>query len=175
MKTTIVLPAYKEKENLELLVPKILDYLDGHLEEILIIDDHSGDGTEKFQTLDRVRVFTRKNVRGLGSAIFTGIHLAKTPKVIVMDSDGQHPVDCIPKLLEALDTNNLVVGSRYVRGGGTRGWSRFREFGSRACSLLAKPLTGLNDSTSGIFAMNKYKVDLSVSYTHLTLPTIYSV
>ena len=149
---SIIIPAYKEYENLKTLVPEIHKYLNGDLHEIIVVDDNSGDGTEGIKD---ARVIVRKGERGLASAVIRGIEECETDGFVVMDGDHQHPPSVLPSLARALDNHELVIGSRYVGDGGTSGWTLTRKFVSRVASLLGRPLCGVNDSSSGLFGTYK--------------------
>ena len=149
---TIIIPSYKEYENLITLIPEIRNTLNGDLHEIIVVDDNSCDGTEK---IENARIVTRTSERGLASAVIRGIEECETDGFIVMDADHQHPPSVLPSIVRALDHNELVVGSRYVKGGGTQGWTLWRRFVSKVASSLGKPLSGINDSSSGLFGTYK--------------------
>ena len=149
---SINIPSYKEYENLITLIPEIRNTLNGDLHEIIVVDDNSCDGTEK---IENARIVTRTSERGLASAVIRGIEECETDGFIVMDADHQHPPSVLPSIVRALDHNELVVGSRYVKGGGTQGWTLWRRFVSKVASSLGKPLSGINDSSSGLFGTYK--------------------
>ena len=149
---TIIIPAYKEYENLKTLIPEIRDTLNGDLHDIIVVDDNSGDGTEG---LDGARIVTRKSERGLSSAVIRGIEECETDGFVVMDADHQHPPSVLPSLVKSMRSHDLVVGSRYVKGGGTKGWTAWRKFVSKVASLMGRPLCGINDSSSGLFGTYK--------------------
>jgi dolichol-phosphate mannosyltransferase len=149
---SVIIPAYKEYDNLVTLIPEIRKTLNGDLHEIIIVDDDSNDGTEQ---LENAKVIVRKNERGLSSAVIRGIRECETDAFVVMDGDHQHPPSVLPSLTRALDNHNLVVGSRYVGDGGTSGWTLSRKIVSRIASLMGRPLCGIRDSSSGIFGTYK--------------------
>ena len=149
---SIIIPSYKEYENLITLIPEIRNTLNGDLHEIIVVDDNSCDGTEK---IENARIVTRTSERGLASAVIRGIEECETDGFIVMDADHQHPPSVLPSIVRALDHNELVVGSTYVKGGGTQGWTLWRRFVSKVASSLGKPLSGINDSSSGLFGTYK--------------------
>ena len=149
---TVIIPAYKEYENLKTLIPEIRDTLNGDLHDIIVVDDNSGDGTEG---LDGARIVTRKSERGLSSAVIRGIKECETDGFVVMDADHQHPPSVLPSLVKSMRSHDLVVGSRYIKGGGTKGWTAWRKFASKVASLMGRPLCGINDSSSGLFGTYK--------------------
>ena len=97
---------------------------------------------------------------GLASAIMSGARAANGEILLVMDADLSHPPERIKDLLAPLfaGTADLVVGSRYVKGGSTPGWPVWRRIMSRAGAALAYPLTGLHDSMCGFFAIGRSRL-----------------
>src|SRR3954447_10896646 len=126
--TWVVMPTYNEAENLRTIVPAILDALPGA--RLLIVDDNSPDGTgriadELAAADDRVETLHRPDKQGLGRAYIAGFKrvLEASAKTIVqMDADWSHDPNYLPTLVDALDKYDLVIGSRYVKGGGVRNW-----------------------------------------------------
>lgn len=161
---TIVIPTYNEKENISIIIPRISEVLGKKCEyEILIVDDNSPDGTWKYAKLLAlkypVRVYRRIGKRGLASAIVEGIMRAKFESVIVMDADMQHPPESLVDLVSALKKNDLVIASRYIPGGGIKGWSKMRLLISKGAIFLAHsflPRTRhITDPVSGFFGLKK--------------------
>jgi len=164
---SIIIPAYKEEENLRVLLPEIFEYVNGN-SEVIVVNDESGDATQELCYEIRSHgnplwVLNRKKERGLSSAVIEGIQKARYDHVIVMDGDCQHPPCYLPAMFEALEKYDLVVGTRYfIEGGKCPGLNKFRKLGSIGCNLLAYPLTHLHDSTSGFFGFNKWNEDYSI-------------
>lgn len=167
---SIIVPTYNESQNIISMLKSIRENIPkGMLAETIVVDDNSPDGTgrlvedyvEGLRRLaeDTVNVVHRKVRKGLASAILNGIQSAKADTIIVMDSDFSHPPQVIPRLLETLRQYqcDLVVASRYVRGGGTRGWPFKRRMISKGAALIAK--LGLRvktkDPMSGFFAFRR--------------------
>jgi dolichol-phosphate mannosyltransferase len=158
--TWVVLPTYNEAENLPLIGPKILAKLPGAT--LLVVDDNSPDGTGKLAdemaaAESHVRVLHRPGKQGLGRAYMDGFRAAieaGAQQVIQMDADGQHNPDYLPALVGGLDDADLVIGSRYVKGGGVPNWGLFRKFVSRGGSTFARVVLGLkpHDLTGGFKA-----------------------
>jgi dolichol-phosphate mannosyltransferase len=154
----ICLPTYNERENLESMV-RALGGLGLEGLEVLVIDDASPDGTG--QIADRlagelrwVHVLHRERKEGLGPAYLAGFGRALelgADLVFEMDCDFSHDPADVPRLVEAAESADLVLGSRYVRGGGTRNWGFLRRFISRGGSLYAQVLLqlGIRDLTGG--------------------------
>jgi dolichol-phosphate mannosyltransferase len=152
----VVLPTYNEAENLPPMVEHILRYsLD-----VLVVDDGSPDGTGRLaEDLrathgDRLDVLHRPSKMGLGTAYVAGFGRALEKGydyVLEMDCDFSHDPSYLPAFLERIETSDLVLGSRYSRGGGTVNWNLMRRFISRSGSLYSQLLLGLpyHDLTGG--------------------------
>ncbi len=161
---SIVIPTLNEEENIEPLVSQITACAVPFL-EILFVDDHSTDNTRgKIRDLARtqpIRLIEQDGAElGLAAAIMSGARAAQGEILLVMDADLSHPPDRINDLLAPLftDAADLVVGSRYVRGGSTPGWPVWRRIVSRTGAALAYPLTGLHDSMCGFFAISRSRL-----------------
>ena len=159
---SIIIPVYKERENLEILLPQIFENINGN-SEVIVVNDESGDGTFDYcNSLKRnghptLHCLNKRDRKGLAAAVVSGMHFARYENIIVMDGDCQHPPKYLPAMFEALEDHDLVVGTRYfIEGGECTGLKGFRKLGSIFCNLLAYPLTKLHDSTSGFFGFKKY-------------------
>lgn len=162
---SIVVPTYREVENIRLLVTRIFRVMTsiGLVYEIIVVDDNSRDGidVEVARLADEghpVRIIVRLNERGLSSAVIRGFQEALGNVLICMDADLSHPPEKIPKLVEYLEKNDVdfVIGSRYVPGASTEEtWGVFRWLNSKAASLLARPFTNIKDPMSGFFAISR--------------------
>ena len=161
---SIVVPTYKEVENLPHLTQAVSDAFAGREwdYEILFVDDDSRDGSEevcaKLAETEPVRIEVRKGERGLATAVIHGIELSKGEIVVVMDADLSHPASAIPEMVERLQSgqSDFVLGSRYVEGGTIHDdWTLFRKLNSVVPSLLARPLCHLRDPMSGFFAIRR--------------------
>jgi dolichol-phosphate mannosyltransferase len=163
-RVSVVLPTYNERENL----PILLEELDRHLRdlsyEVIVVDDNSPDGTaevaRRLSSRYPVRVVVRRGKLGLSSAVVRGAREASAPIVIVMDADLQHPPRVARLLaLKALEGYDLVVASRYARGGGVENWSILRHAASLGATLLARLLVKgarrVSDPMSGFFAVRR--------------------
>ena len=127
--------------------------------EVLVIDDSSPDGTGEIadrlsKEVSWVHVLHREHKEGLGPAYLAGFHRALelgADLVFEMDCDFSHDPRDVPRLAEATERADLVLGSRYVEGGGTRDWGLVRRFISRGGSLYAQVLLqlGIRDLTGG--------------------------
>ena len=140
---SIVIPTLNEEENIEPLISQITACAVPFL-EILFVDDHSTDNTRgKIHDLARtqpIRFIEQDGADlGLAGAIMSGARVAQGEILLVMDQDLSHPPDRINDLLAPLfaDAADLVVGSRYVKGGSTPGWPIWRRIVSRTGAALA--------------------------------------
>lgn len=161
---SIVIPTYNEKKSLPLLIERIFSSLGKIPAEVVVVDDNSPDGTgdiaESLKTRFQVSVVHRPGKTGLASAVIEGFQSAQGEKICVMDADGSHDPSLLPKMAEAVDSGvDLVIGSRHVTGGGSQGWPKVREFGSRVAILLARPVTRVRDATSGYFCFKRSILD----------------
>ena len=154
----VCLPTYNERENLEPMVDRLGEVLDeGDL--VLVIDDNSPDGTGEIAdrlSAERsgVQVLHRSRKEGLGPAYLDGFRRALelgADLVFEMDCDFSHDPADVPRLAAAAEDADLVIGSRYVRGGGTRNWGLLRRLISRGGSLYAQLLlrVPVRDLTGG--------------------------
>jgi dolichol-phosphate mannosyltransferase len=160
----IVIPTYNEIDNIEPLVDAIGAALAGQRWEVVFVDDDSPDDTAAriralAQVDPRIRVVHRFGRRGLSSACVEGILATSAPYVAVMDADMQHDEALLGSMLGRLRLGDvdLVIGSRYVEGGGTGDWSRARVLMSRIATGLATRLTRtpIRDSMSGFFMLTR--------------------
>lgn len=161
---SIVVPTYREADNLLLLAEAIDEALVGLGEkyELLFVDDDSRDGSEDIcaELSERlpVDIIIRKGERGLATAVIHGISLSAGDIIVVMDADLSHPPGAIPEMIQRLRSgeSDFVLGSRYVSGGSIHeNWSVFRKLNSIIASLLARPLCLLQDPMSGFFAFRR--------------------
>jgi dolichol-phosphate mannosyltransferase len=160
---SIVVPTYNERERLPALVEAIFaayaaETLDG---ELIIVDDNSPDGTgtvaDELAGRHRIAVVHRAGKLGLGTAVIEGFAAATAPIVGVIDADMSHPPYLLPRMLAVMQQRaaDVVVASRYIPGGGTRGWPLSRLLMSRFACLMARGLTPVRDATSGYFLIRR--------------------
>ena len=160
---SIVVPTYKEAENLPALCESVDQVLGAEnlAYELLIVDDQSPDDTvniarslsEKYP-LRLIQPQGRS--RDLSLSVLDGIREASSDVVVVMDADLSHPVTKIPQLVAAVEEETFVAGSRYAKGGKfDRGWSFWRFLNSWFATLMALPLTSCSDPMTGFFALRK--------------------
>ncbi len=164
---TLVVPTYNECDRLGTLLERVFHACerDGLAVEVVIVDDNSADGTgivaDEWARQHRVRVIHRAGKLGLGTAVLEGFAASQTAIVGVMDGDLSHPPELLPRLFRTMAGGgfDVVVGSRYVDGGGTSNFSLGRWLLSRAGCWLARPLTPVRDPMSGFFLMRRAHLD----------------
>ena len=161
---TIVVPTFNERDNVGLLHEKLVTVLDGIAWEAIFVDDDSPDGTaEAVRALarrdPRIRCLQRVGRRGLSSACIEGILASSSPYVAVMDADLQHDEHLLPRMFATLcdEPFDLVVGSRYVAGGGVGDWDRGRQRASALATRLSHMVTKIEiaDPMSGFFMLRR--------------------
>lgn len=154
----VVVPTYNERPNLATLVEGVLAH--GPRYHLVIVDDNSPDGTGQLADAlaaahpGRIDVLHRPGKGGLGPAYVAGFAhaLRLQPDLVAqMDADLSHDPAALATLVAAAQRYDLVIGSRYVPGGGTRGWPRWRQYLSRAGGQYARAVLGapINDLTGG--------------------------
>jgi dolichol-phosphate mannosyltransferase len=151
------MPTFNEAGNIHQAVEELFKY--NPAVDLLIVDDDSPDGTgvlaDQLGSSDsRIKVMHRKEKQGLGAAYIAGFKYAFESDydyVVEMDADGSHRAEDLPKLLAACESNDLVIGSRYVKGGSTENWPLHRRWLSKGGNFYAKLMLGtkLNDMTAG--------------------------
>lgn len=163
LELAVVIPTFNERANVPVLVARLEAALEGHAWEAIFVDDNSPDGTadaarELGRADPRVRVIQRIGRRGLSSACIEGMCATAAPVVAVIDGDLQHDETLLPRMLAALREDaglDLVVGSRFVAGGGTGNWDRDRVAKSALATRLSRRVlkADLSDPMSGFFAI----------------------
>ncbi|MEM2987254.1 MAG: polyprenol monophosphomannose synthase [Nitrososphaerota archaeon] len=163
-KVFIIIPTYCEAENIKKIIPEIENVFEKSNIKgaILIVDDNSPDGT-----IDLIKSFSKKyenlylllrpRKMGLGSAYRDGFNYIlenfETEYIAEMDADGSHPPNFLPEMIYKLEKENadVVIASRYVKGGKIYGWNLRRKITSIGANLLARIFTRINikDFTSG--------------------------
>lgn len=171
---SIVVPAYKEVDNLQPLIKQVFAALKKKgldaRSEMIIVDDNSRDGSEErvnemAKAGYNVRIIVRTTERGLSSAVLRGFREARGRVLACMDADLQHPPEAVPALLQAVDDSEqprdtacvFAIGTRYGPGTGAidPNWPLYRRIISNGARLLARPLTSLSDPMTGFFAINR--------------------
>jgi len=147
MRVLVVLPTYNEAGNIEWIIRSLLA-----LElpvDVLVVDDSSPDGTadiaKRAGPEDRITVTVRPCKMGMGSAQRAGMRAGVErgyDRVVVMDADGSHDPGTVPELVKAADTADVVIGSRYVKGGRIENWAFHRYFLSKGANTAARLALG---------------------------------
>lgn len=153
----VVIPTYQERQNLPSIITRVRASVPAA--HVLVVDDNSPDGTgeiadELAAADDRLHVLHRPGKQGLGAAYLAGFGWALGEgfdTIVEMDADGSHQPEQLPALLRALDTADVVLGSRWVPGGQVRNWPKSREVLSRGANSYARLWLGLplRDATGG--------------------------
>ena len=149
MKTAVIIPTYNESDNIETLAKEIVAL--GDVTEIIIVDDNSPDGTgeiadELTKVYQGIKVIHRPAKLGLGTAHIAGFKEALASgadRILTMDADFSHHPRYIPDLLARNRDAQLVLGSRYVDGGGTLNWGLQRQILSKGANIFARLVLGL--------------------------------
>ncbi len=167
----VVIPTFNEKGNVAALMEKLHQVLYGVSWEAIFVDDDSPDGTctsvrDLATRYPNVRCLRRVGRRGLSSACVEGMLSTHARFLAVMDADLQHDEKLLPQMLQALQLENydMVVGSRYIDGGGVGDWQSNRQQTSWVATVLSQRLLGLSicDPMSGFFMLRREVLDNSV-------------
>jgi len=158
---SIIIPTYNEAGNIEKLVGIINKEISRRKFEIIVVDDNSPDKTWKIAndikrkySYSNLKIIRRIKERGLSSAVITGFNHSKGDIIGVIDADLSHPPELMNKMIDECKQNDIVIASRYVKKGREE-LSFFRKIVSKGATLLARPLTKVNDPMSGYFFFNK--------------------
>jgi len=163
---SIVIPTLNEADNIDPLLTAIFDAVgsESFHTEVIVVDDGSTDATRAlvrgWSEHHPVRLVERDDARGLSGAVIAGANAARGQAVVVMDADLSHPANVLAELIKPIlsGQSDVVIGSRYMRGGGTVGWPLKRKLISRSASLLAWPLVDVADPMSGFFATRRERL-----------------
>lgn len=174
-KTVVLLPTYNERENIVRIILEIFSV--DHDLHLLVIDDNSPDGTgdavrSYMRAYPNLELLSRPMKQGLGEAYKAGMLRVLADdtfeKVITMDADGSHATEYLEDILHASDKHDLVIGSRYVQGGGIENWEKWRHQLSKWGNFYARTITGLptKDMTAGYMC---FRTDLlrKIDFSHL--------
>lgn len=168
---SVIVPTFNERDNVREVVSRLDLCLQGRAWEVIFVDDDSPDGTaaqirEIAQRDPRVRCIQRIKRRGLSSACVEGMMSSSSPYIAVIDGDCQHDEALLPRMLELLRSGDadLVVGSRYMGGGGIGSWDASRARMSRFATRLSRSVIkhDLSDPMSGFFAMRREVLEAAV-------------
>ena len=172
-KLSIVLPTYNESQNIVKMLDSIAQTLSPDATanaEIIVVDDNSPDGTAEIARMYaknisinkklQVQVIRREGKFGLSSAIVAGLQSATGDMLVVMDGDFSHPPQVIPSIIDALQDSScdIVIASRYVKGGSIIGWPFKRRLMSKGATKIAQYGLGIEvkDPVSGFFAFRRH-------------------
>lgn len=156
-RVAVLIPTYNERDNLPLVVERVRAAVP--TADVVVLDDNSPDGTGEVADAlaagdDHVKVLHRQGKEGLGAAYLAGFAWALErgyDAVVEMDADGSHRPEHLPTMLEVAADADLVIGSRYVRGGKIVNWPLDRKAISMAGNIYIKAILGMpvNDATAG--------------------------
>lgn len=169
-KLSIIVPTYNESQNIVRMLDSIAETLSPYKgSEIIVVDDNSPDGTAEMAKSHAKIISTKKKIRieiisrngkfGLSSAIVKGVQSATGDFLVIMDGDFSHPPQVIPSIIQALQDSNydIVIASRYVKGGSIIGWPFKRRLMSKGATKIARYGLGIDvkDPVSGFFAFRR--------------------
>jgi len=166
LKASIILPTYKEKDNIVELIQAIFAALPGDdLDyEVVVVDDNSPDGTaevvrQNFKCHPQVKLLVRTTERGLATAIRYGVEHSTGEILVFMDTDFNHDPAIIPQMIKFLEYYDIIIGSRFVMAGGME--DRFRQFASLIYNYGIRLLFGtpVHDNLSGFFAIYRARLE----------------
>lgn len=163
----VVVPTYNEADNIRILIKLIKEYVKDVT--IIVVDDNSEDGTAEIAKEMGAKVFVRTNEKGLGSALRFGLMKALElglTKVATMDADLSHDPSYLPVMFGT--DADLVIGSRYVKGGKIENWPLKRRVISKGANLITRVLlhSPIHDNTSGYRVYSSKAIEIVSSCQH---------
>ncbi len=171
---SVLVPTYMEKNNITDLIESINKNLSGNIFEVVVIDDNSPDGTaNEVRRLTKdyanTKLIVRPGKMGLGSAYRDGFRASSYEYIVEMDADMSHNPQEITKLLQSLNQNDIVTGSRYIHGGNIVGWNWRRKLISWGANRFARAVLGLKpkDVTSGFRVYSKVAFEKIITQSKL--------
>jgi dolichol-phosphate mannosyltransferase len=165
---TVIIPTFNEEANIRNIVMAVDAVFHEHSlhGQILVVDDNSPDGTiaivhELMRTKENVSILVRERDHGLSQSVADGFSHAGSEVFFVIDADFSHPPVLIPRMYEEIrNGNDIVIGSRYMEGGGIRKWPLKRRAISLGATFLGRLLfPDITDPVSGFFAVKKTVVE----------------
>ncbi len=169
---TVIIPTLNEEVNITSLIPLIFDYLGNEQVHIIIVDDNSKDKTHEIVNqlmgeYKNLSLIIRIHEKGLGSAVRKGASLVQSGSVVVMDADFSHHPRYLPRIFEKLESGyDVVVGSRYIKGGKIVGWTSSRIAISKIATSLSTiifhiqttdPMSGFVGCKSSSLLLNGFR------------------
>jgi dolichol-phosphate mannosyltransferase len=173
LELSLVIPTFNEHDNLDPLLRLLEKALAGVRWEVIFVDDDSADGTAEAvrrlaRTSPHIRAVQRIGRRGLSTAVIEGALASSGQYIAVMDADMQHDERLLPQMLHALKTEplDIVVGSRYVNGGGVGTWDAKRHRMSLFATKLSRVIVkdDLSDPMSGFFMITRPAFESAVRH-----------
>jgi|SRR3989338_420531 len=162
-RSIILIPTLNEKENLKNLIPAIFNLIPEI--SVLVVDDNSIDGTQELveklkQNYGNLFILTRTSDHGYGRSSIDGFKWALEKSyefLVTMDADFSHDFNVVPLLINELKNSDIVIGSRYVKGGGVKNWNFFRKTLSKFANFYVGTILRLSvtDATAGF---NAYRI-----------------
>jgi len=165
---TVIIPTFKEESNIATIIREVDAVLSRNAinGEILVVDDNSPDRTigivrDLQKTIPHLSLVVRNEDHGLSQSVVEGFQKAQSDIFLVMDADLSHPPDHIPEMLAEIRAgNDIVIGSRYMEGGGIKKWPLKRRVISKGATFLGRLLfPEIRDPVSGFFAVKKSVVE----------------
>ncbi len=171
---SVLVPTYMEKNNIAVLIESINKNLSGYTFEVVVVDDNSSDGTADevrrlIKDYGNTKLIVRSGKMGLGSAYREGFSASSYGFIVEMDADMSHNPEEITKLLQGLNPADIVIGSRYINGGSSVGWSWQRKLVSWGANRFARLVLGLKpkDVTSGFRVYSKDAFEKIIAHSKL--------
>ncbi len=176
MKYLVIIPTYNERKNIQEIIPQVLaiSNKNNNILDILVVDDNSPDKTYEviyeFSKKDkRVNLLHRMKKEGLGKAYEAGFKWALEKKydyIVSMDADLSHQPKYLQNMLDGDKQIDLLIGSRYIKGGGVVGWDWKRQLNSRGANLATRLMLGIksHDVTSGFKRFSQQLLDEIINY-----------
>jgi len=160
--TSVIVPAYNERQGLPIVLEKLLKITNNNY-EVIVIDDGSNDGTSEVAASFPVRIIKHEKNLGKGEAIKTGIKNARGQNIICIDADDTYPVDVIPQMAEYLQSYDVVIGSRFY---GRQNIPRFNRLGNYIIRNLIKYIYGFKpfDPLTGLWGVKKQYAEKILPY-----------
>lgn len=168
---SLIIPTYNEAENIGAIISRIKSVLEPFQVsyEIIVVDDSSRDDTVSIASgalADKGFVITRGGKqRCLASSVIEGINQSKAEFIVLMDADASHPPELLPEIISKIrDGYDLIVPSRYAKGGGFADFPLSRRIISSAACIVGRLITKIKDNTSGYFCIKKSALE-GVNFT----------